>query len=277
MPVFTPEVAESETVFSVPVVRPTVLFVAPVMAFAPWPMTPGFLATAGLGTVFCAETGVGFVPSGFTDLTAVFFEAVVVLGFTGVAFEGVLVLGLTGVALVVEVVLGLRGVALEVEAVLGLRGVEAVVAVAVAFEAGMAAFLMLGPWVRETGRVFCVPRAVRGFFEAALVGVVLLTAVGLAVTGAFFTAGVPAGVAVAGVALVAAGVARTSFAGAFLTGVAPVFAATGVEEAGVVFFTGVAFGVVTVGFFATFSIPLTPAMNKGSALQDVEDEKRRQD
>jgi hypothetical protein len=111
----------------------------------------------------------------------------------------------------------------------------------------------------------------------ALVGVVLLTTVGLAVTGAFFTAGVPAVVVVAGVALVAAGVARTSFAGAFLTGVAPVFAATGVEEAGVVFLTGVVFGVVTVGFFATFSIPLTPATNKGSALQDIEEEGKKGD
>jgi hypothetical protein len=208
------------------------------------------LAAAGTGLVFWAVEGVGFVPSGFEVLTGVFFDAVV-LGFMGVAFEVVLVLGF--------------------------RGVEDVEAVAVAFDAGTAAFLASGPLVRETGRVFWVPRAVRGFeaaptvdlvVEIAVGGVVLLAAVGvalLAVTGVFFTAGV---------LVAAAGVARTNFAGAFLIGVIPVFAAAGMDEAGVVFFTGVALGVVVVlegvevGFFATFSMPLTLAINKESVLQN---------
>jgi len=238
-------------VFSVPVVRPTVLFAAPVMAFAPWPITPGFLAAVGIGGFFWAEEGVGFVPSGFEALTGVFFAAVV-LGFIGVAFE--------------------------VVPVLGFKGVEDVGAVAVAFDTGTAALLVSGPLLRETGRVFWVPRAVRGF-EAALTvdlvvevavavdGVDLLAAVGIvlpAVTGVFF---------VAGVVVVAAGVARVNFAGAFFTGVAPVFAAAGMDEAGVVFFTGVALGVVVVfegvvvGFFATFSMPLTLAINEQSVFE----------
>jgi hypothetical protein len=201
------------------------------------------LAAAGTGLVFWAAEGVGFVPSGFEVLTGVFFDAVV-LGFMGVAFEVVLVLGF--------------------------RGVEDVEAVAVAFDAGTAAFLASGPLVRETGRVFWVPRAVRGFeaaptvdlvVEIAVGGVVLLAAVGVV----FFTAGV---------LVVVAGVARTNFAGAFFTGVVPVFAAAGMDEAGVVFFTGVALGVVVVlegvevGFFVTFSMPLTLAINKESVLQN---------
>ena len=248
IPAFTPEVAESVTVFNVPVVRPTVLFAAPVTAFAPWPITPGFLAAAGTGLVFWAAEGVGFVPSGFEALTGVFFTAVV-LGFMGVALEAVLVLGF--------------------------GGVEDAEAVTVAFDAGTAAFLASVPLVRETGRVFWVPRAVRGFEAAPTVdlvveivvgGVVLLAAVGvalLAVTGVFFTVGV---------LVVAAGVARTNFAGAFLTGVAPVFAVAGMDEAGVVFFTGVALGVavvfegMVVGFFVIFSMPLTLAINKESVL-----------
>lgn len=208
------------------------------------------MAAAGAGVVFWAAEGVGFVPSGFVALTGVFFTAVV-LGFMDVAFEVVLVLGF--------------------------RGVEDAEAVAVAFGAGTAVFLASGPLVRETGRVFWVPRAVRGFEAAPTVdlvveivvgGVVLLAAVGvalLAVTGVFFTAGV---------LVVAAGVARTNFAGAFLTGVAPVFEAAGMDETGVVFFTGVALGVVVVfegmevGFFATFSMPLMLAINKESILQN---------
>jgi hypothetical protein len=249
IPVFKPEVAESVTVFNVPVVRPTVLFAAPVTAFAPWPITPGFLAAAGIGGFFWAEEGVGFVPSGFEALTGVFFAAVV---------------------------LGFIGVALEVVPVLDFKGVEDVGAVAVAFDTGTAALLVSGPLLRETGRVFWVPRAVRGFeaaltvdlvVEVAVDGVDLLAAVGIvlpAVTGIFFAAGV---------VVVAAGVARVNFAGAFFTGVAPVFAAAGMDEAGVVFFTGVALGVVVVlegvevGFFATFSMPLTLAINEESVFE----------
>lgn len=190
---------------------------------------PFFLGWDVAGMAFRVEVGVGFVPSGFMVF-------------------------LTGVAFVAEVVLDLIGV----------EDAEAVVV----------------PLVRATGRAFCVPRGVRvaAGLEAALtvalgvvVGVALFAAAGvalLAVTGVFFTV---EALGIAGVALetgrvfwVPRGV-RTNFAGAFLTGVAPVFVAEGFEDAGVTFLTGVVFEAavvfvgVVVGFFATFSMLLTLA------------------
>jgi hypothetical protein len=252
---FRPVVAESVTVFSPPVVRPTVLFVAPAAAVAPWPMTPGFLVGVVEGPFWAAVVGVGFVPSGFS-LLGVFLR--------GVGFVPAPVVLLT---------------------------------VAVGFEAGVSAFLMLGPGVRALGRAFWVPRGVRVRVvvgrEAWLMGV-FFAAVGVeveapeVVTGVFF-AGVVVeleGVAVDGVALfvadgkgfltgvfagvvvllAAAVVVLLSFVGAFLTGATVFLEAEGVDAEGVVFLTGVAFEAVVVGLLAldfapsaTFERLATPA------------------
>lgn len=199
----------------------------------------------------------GFVPSGFT----------LALGVT-VWFS------LAGAFL--------TGVAPDVALFVGL------VAVPVLFEAGTAAFLMLGPGVRGFGKVFCVPRGVRVRVTVGLETGVFFAGVDVdgvdGVAGAFFAGVVVDGVDADGVAFdwmgsaffvpigvrveaagvltgvevealfVAADVVLFSFAGAFFTGVGACLVAAGVDVAGV-FLTGVALLAVVVGLLAVDFAP----------------------
>jgi hypothetical protein len=231
-----PVVAESATVFTVPVVRPTPLFRVPVAALDAWPIAPGFFAGAAAGVDFLAAMGVGFVPSGLEE--AMDLGGTFLIGVAFVPDDAVLAGILAGV-LVFAVVTGL------------LAGVEA-----------------LGV---ETGSGFLVPMGVRtGFGASPTEDLVAETGVfftGVArdpvsafLTGRGFT--VPSGVrGLAGVDAVFAGVdtvfagvddaVEFNFAGAFFAGV---------EAAGVACLTGVAaFDVVLValaaGFFAVCCAP----------------------
>jgi hypothetical protein len=251
---FSPVVALSATVFTVPVARPVPLFTPPTTAFEAAPTTPGFFGIVGW-VVFFTAAGVGFVPSGLTaGLTEGFL--------TGVAFDAV------EVALVVDF--------------------AGVVFIAFSFGAELAWFLMLGPFTAGTdfadaGVVFF---AITGVFTAGLVVSMLaallgargdLEVVGVDATVFFAAAGVAGfrGVLFAGVAELcdaAVGVVLVSFAGAFRTGVDVVPVAF--VAAGVAFFTGVVFATDEGVFFAveepppaTFWRPATPAASIRTTLR----------
>jgi len=227
---FSPVVAVLVTEFTVPVVRPTPLFSAPVAALDAWPTTPGCFAAgagAGDGAVFFTAAGVGFVASGLAVRMGNFLGA----GFV-VVVDGVDVAALAGV--------------------LAFTGVLA---------AGVDAL--------EDGRGFLVPMGVRvgagaftgvfvGVFAVSL-GVIFFAATGVFLTGVVFDVAGAAFFAAAGVltgvvfcvVLVgeARGAAEFSFAGAFLIGV--VADPVALVAAGVAFFTGaVVFWAVDVVVFA---------------------------
>jgi hypothetical protein len=268
---FSPVVALSATVFTVPVARPVPLFTPPTTAFEAVPTTPGFFGGVGC-VVFLTAAGVGFVPSG---LTAALTE-----GFlTGVAFdagEAVFVVDFAGV-----------------------------VFVAFNFGAELAWFLMLGPFTAGTGLADAgmVFFAETGVFAAGLAvslpAILLAAGVDLAVVGVeifFAAAGVAGfrGVLFAGVVELCdtAGVAGfrgvlfvgvvelcdaavddvlVSFAGAFRTGVDVVPVAF--VAAGVAFLTGVVFAADEGVFFAaeepppaTFWRLATPAASISTTL-----------
>lgn len=237
---FRPVVAESVTVFTVPVVRPTPLLRVPVAALEALPMTPGFFAGWAAGAIFFAATGVGFVPSGLAaGLTGVFLMGVALAPV--VVVEGVLVAGFAGVLVFAALVAFEDGVAFEmgrgffvpmgVRAGLGVSPTEAFGAVVGVFFAGLAVDAVFEP---ADGSDFFVPIGVRA--GVAFAGVVV------------FEAGLFAGIEVD---------AEFSFDGAFLAGVV-VFVVDFAVVAGVAFFTGVAFRVagaavfcaVAAGFFA---------------------------
>lgn len=239
-----PVVAESVTVFSVPVVTPTVLLVVEVAVLMPRLMTPGLAGEAWAGALVCVAIGVVLVPSGFVDfgVGVVVFCAGVDVGLileAGVAMF--LILGpldvWLGVGRVFFVPIGVR--------VVGLEALSTVV-----FAAIVVGFL--------TGVVVEALLVSAGVFEAGVVVVVdFFTAVGalFSIGAVVFFTGV--GLVAGSTALVVVdftGVVRVSFAGALRTGVVLFvavdvvffFAATGVPAV---------FAGVVAGFFAVCCAP----------------------
>lgn len=218
----SPVVAVFVTELTPPIVVPTPLFSVPVTALDACPTALGFFGIVA-GFAVLTAVGVGFVPSALAaGLTTgvVFFTDVVIFGVVVVEVE--LVVDFTGVVFAGVVTFG-----------------------ALIFGAALAAFLRFGPAVRvRVGDVVAgvVVFATTGVF---FTGLDASPVVLLAVTGVFFT-GVTLGVvedtvffAATGVVVAVVGVdLRTSFAGAFLIGVA--VSPLVLIAVDVVFFTGVA-------------------------------------